>query len=202
MKPLAIDLFCGLGGWAEGFIAEGYDVIGFDIEVRPYPGQLVIQDVMTLHGPQFRNAAVIVASPPCQAYSYRAMPWKRAKALPPPDNELFEACFRIQREAIEASGRFIPLVVENVRGAEKWVGSAKWRYGSFYLWNDIPALMPIGSPVKQVGTWFHDTLGARLFSSQSKERKAWSAKIAKIPFPLSQHIARVYKPTSGASHAQ
>lgn len=24
MKPLAIDLFCGLGGWAEGFLAEGY----------------------------------------------------------------------------------------------------------------------------------------------------------------------------------
>lgn len=30
--PLAIDLYCGLGGWAEGFLAEGYDVIGFDIE--------------------------------------------------------------------------------------------------------------------------------------------------------------------------
>lgn len=24
MKPLAIDLYCGLGGWAEGFLAEGY----------------------------------------------------------------------------------------------------------------------------------------------------------------------------------
>lgn len=84
MKPLPIDSFCGLGGWAEGFLAEGYDVIGFDIEVRPYPGQLVIQDVLTLHGSQFKNAAVIVASPPCQAYSYRAMPWKLAKALPPP----------------------------------------------------------------------------------------------------------------------
>lgn len=24
MKPLAIDLFCGLGGWTEGLLAEGY----------------------------------------------------------------------------------------------------------------------------------------------------------------------------------
>lgn len=23
-KPLAIDLFCGLGGWTEGLLAEGY----------------------------------------------------------------------------------------------------------------------------------------------------------------------------------
>ena len=80
---------------------------------------------------QFRNATVIVASPPCQAYSYRAMPWKRAKALPPPDNTLFDACFRIQREACEAAGRHIPLIVENVRGAQKWVGKAHWQTGSF-----------------------------------------------------------------------
>lgn len=132
-KPLCIDLFCGLGGWADGFLAEGYDVIGFDIERHDYgtggyPGQLVLQDVLTLDGRQFRNAAVIVASPPCQAYSYRAMPWKRAKALPPPDNTLFEACFRIAKEA------GVPLIVENVRGAQKWVGRAAWNYGSFYLW--------------------------------------------------------------------
>lgn len=31
-KPLAIDLFCGLGGWTEGLLAEGYYVVGFDIE--------------------------------------------------------------------------------------------------------------------------------------------------------------------------
>jgi len=35
-KPLAIDLFCGLGGWAEGFLAEGYRVVGFDIERHDY----------------------------------------------------------------------------------------------------------------------------------------------------------------------
>lgn len=148
MDALAIDLFCGLGGWTEGLLAEGYRVVGFDIERHHYgnhryPAQLVLQDVLTIHGSQFKDAALIVASPPCQAYSYRAMPWKRAKALPPPDNSLFEACFRIQREAIEAAGHHIPLVVENVCGAQKWVGRAKWHHGSFYLWGDVPALMPV-----------------------------------------------------------
>ena len=28
MPPLAIDLFCGLGGWTEGLLAEGYTVVG------------------------------------------------------------------------------------------------------------------------------------------------------------------------------
>lgn len=36
MKPLCIDLYCGLGGWSEGFLAEGYDCIGFDIERHRY----------------------------------------------------------------------------------------------------------------------------------------------------------------------
>jgi hypothetical protein len=101
--------------------------------------------VLTLHGSQFRDAALIVASPPCQGYSYRAMPWSRAKALPPPDNTLFDACFRIQREACEAAGHHIPLVVENVRGAIPWVGRSRWNYGSFHLWGDVPALMPMTS---------------------------------------------------------
>ena len=197
-KPLAIDLYCGLGGWAEGFLAEGYDVIGFDIERHDYgfgtyPGQLVLQDVVTLHGSQFRDADVIVASPPCQAYSYRAMPWKRARELPPPDDALFEACFRIQREACEAASSYIPLIVENVQGAQRWVGKARWHYGSYYLWGDVPFLMPFSHGKKGFTNRFEDT-PIVWFSSRSPERKAWSAQIAKIPFPLAQHIARVYKP--------
>lgn len=272
-KPLAIDLYCGLGGWTEGLLAEGYRVVGFDNERHEYgnakyPGQLVIQDVLTLHGSQFKDAALIVASPPCQEYSYMAMPWTRAKAIAAEYRAgtrdvkkltaLFDACFRIQREASEAAGRYVPLVVENVRGAQPWVGRAPWNYGSFYLWGDIPALMPItvrrnrengaktpegncsevlwkNRPIARLahptplemerhgfkvpgfrfdgsgksfqtasveGTkngkdWFgpgDNCSLQRRAGSKSKARKAASAAIAKIPFVLARHIARVYKP--------
>jgi len=40
--------------------------------------------------------------------------------------------------------------------------------------------------------WFQD--GAARSGSKSKARKAASAAIAKIPFPVSSYIARIYKP--------
>lgn len=177
--PLAIDLFCGLGGWTDGLLAEGYDVVGFDIErhaygEHAYPAQLVLQDVCTLHGSQFADAALIVASPPCQAYSWRAMPWKKAKAAPPPDNTLFDACFRIQREACEAAGRKIPLIVENVCGAQKWVGRAKWHYGSYYLWGDVPALMPIVRRRVMKAGVTHRSDGSTNFHGYKSQGMNWS----------------------------
>lgn len=177
-QPLAIDLCCGLGGWTNGLIEEGYHVVGFDVERhsysgQQYPAQLVLQDVLTIHGKQFREAALIVASPPCQEYSYMAMPWTLAKkkamayrAEPATQSRLtalFRACFRIQAEASQAAGRHIPLVVENVRGAQPWVGKAQWNFGSYYLWGDVPALMPIPHKAQKfnpdrtkhgVGSWF------------------------------------------------
>lgn len=267
-KPLCVDLFSGLGGWSEGFISEGYDCIGFDIERHEYgseryPGQLVIQDVLTLDGSQFKTAACIVASPPCQKYSWMAMPWSLAKAKAAAIradetgnamedlNRLFNACFRIQREASEAAGHHIPLVVENVRGAIPWVGRARWNFGSYYLWGDVPALMPATIAARKNksvggGSWFaigspgQTSVGGnpdgrkvpgfrfdgpgKSFQSASVERgikgstgydrdhpnafgwknpdtsrnsprrKAASAMIAKIPFALSSHVARTFKP--------
>ena len=272
MKPLAIDLYSGLFGWGAAFAAAGWDVIGLDIEdmglkfdqARPPGCQLVLQDVLTLHGSQFRNATVIVASPPCQEYSYMAMPWKRAKKIAEEYRSgvrdakqltaLFDACFRIQHEASEAAGRHIPLIVENVKGAQPWVGRAKWHYGSYYLWGDVPALMPFSGGVMKTGDrnqgrvngehrwshsfadtknnggswvavahntesgnsrnpvrdgtkhhasgpcWFDGTpdkmlghFGPAKFGSRSDSRKDASAMIAKIPFPLAEHIAKVYK---------
>ena len=168
MKPLAIDLYAGLGGWTEGLMATGWDVVGFDCERHQYgreryPSQLVLQDVLTIHGRQFKDASLIVCSPPCQEFSYFAMPWSRGKQIaaalradispegfPVPFPEeyegsrnrhqltaLFDACFRIQREACQAAGRYIPMVVENVKGAQPWVGRANANYGSFFLWGDI-----------------------------------------------------------------
>lgn len=160
-KPLCIDGFCGLGGWAEGFLSNGWEVIGYDIERHVYgdqfyPGVLILQSVLDLHGSMFRNADCIVASPPCQEFSYMAMPWKRGKQIAaalrgqgefpdgytgsrtiPELTALFDACFRIQLEACEAAGRHIPMVVENMRGTIPWVGPANAEYGSFMLWGDV-----------------------------------------------------------------
>ncbi len=191
MKPLAIDLFCGLGGWTAGLLATGWHVCGVDIERHAYgdqryPGSLWLQDVLTLHGSQFAEAGLIVASPPCQEFSWMAMPWSSAKqvarALRGQDefptnykgsrtvedlNRLFNACFRIQREACEAAGRHIPMVVENVRGAIPWVGRSRFSVGSYHFWGDVPALMPITQAVKVASDSGRRTdpgLGARFTS--------------------------------------
>jgi hypothetical protein len=263
-KPLAIDLFCGLFGWSEGLVVEGYDVVGVDLEdmcgqfgvPRPEHVHLVIQDVLTLHGSQLRNVDLIVASPPCQFFSYTAMPWSKAKALAAEvradpgrmkqETALFDACFRLKREACEAAGRHIPLVVENVRGAIPWVGRSRWNFGSYHLWGDVPALMPPvvkrgamkqgiahragelaggqamggikGVPhrtkghwtnpaehegIKQRGSgreWFAgDGKISRMTSSKSPARKFASAMIAKIPLPLSRHVAKAWHPRSEAA---
>ena len=187
----------------------------------------------------------------CQAYSYMAMPWKLAKAkaaairadtsgaMLADLNRLFEVCFRIQAQASLAAGWHIPMVVENVRGAQPWVGRARWNFGSFYLWGDVPALMPItvrdgekgvgprwdaangcgahgmtrwtnpAEGFKQHGSgaaWWDKALderrknpfgiknpGCDLTAVGFNKRKAASAMIAKIPLPLSRHIAAVYR---------
>src|ERR1017187_1550036 len=130
-KPLVIDICCGLGGWTRGFLAEGWDAIGFDIERheygdKRYPAELILKDILTLNGYDLRavNPALVVASPPCQNYSYMAMPWTRAKAMAQRIREdetgdaerelnaLYNACFRIARE----------LGVPIVRSEERRVG--------------------------------------------------------------------------------
>lgn len=117
-----------------------------------------------------------------------AMPWRRAKQIAralkgdgefPAGykgsrtiadlNALFDACFRLQREASAAAGRHIPLVVENVRGAQEWVGRARWSFGSYCLWGDVPALMPHAIAAQKNPGFRFDGSG-RSFQSESVDR--------------------------------
>lgn len=306
MKPLVLDLCCGLGGWSKAFLDEGWDAVGFDIErheygEKRYPGELILADVLKLNGYDLRaaNPSLVVASPPCQRYSWMAMPfsrgkreaswqrWERDSPFSPGFhlNDLFNACFRIAREL------GVPIVLENVKGAQPWVGRARANYGSYYLWGDIanvggrivrPDSLRFGQPAVKAagrvqkynpdgtehpqGSWFavadsqnrgaqkregrnfhgpergesspsfngaaHETRSVKhggdcfsdpswpgkqggatkgfvtglgkghdwrqdpsgRFNSKSDSRKAASALIAEIPYPLAAHIARVFKP--------
>jgi hypothetical protein len=181
MKPLAIDLCCGLFGWGKGFIAEGYHVIGVDIvQVGPVPAgaELILHDIRTLHGSQFPGATVIVASPPCLEFSRHDQPWLRAKNPPYPTLgiELVDACFRIAREC------GCSIVLENVRGAQQFIGQARAHFGKQYLWGDVPALLPAISGLQ------NDGRQKQSFSSSAR------AERAEIPFELAQWIARCFKP--------
>ena len=144
-RPVALDLCCGKGGWTNGLLKAGYQVIGIDIDdMGGYEGFLLLADVKTFDTCIFKGLkfSLVVASPPCQEFSYRSFPFKKCKNLPPPSKEIWHNCERIARELN------CPLVLENVRGAQPYMGRAAAHYGSFYLWGDVPALLPIGRPKK------------------------------------------------------
>ena len=70
MQPELLDLFCGAGGAAQGYIDAGFKVTGVDIAPQPdYPGTFIQGDAiayLAAHGHKF---AARHASPPCQASS-------------------------------------------------------------------------------------------------------------------------------------
>ena len=152
-------------------------MIGFDIEARPYPGQLVLQDARTVDGHRMKRAAVIVASPPCDDFSRWDQPWLNVvKNRRQPDLSLWQAAERIAREA------GAPLIIENVRGAQKFMGTARAHFGKQYLWGDVPPLLPTVNGLQNE---------ARQKQSLSSTRKA---ERAKVPFVLAQFIAATFKP--------
>jgi hypothetical protein len=148
-RPLALDLYCGIweGGWANGLVAAGWDVIGVDIEDQGgYKGFKVLADVREIakdvqaYFPALKFD-LVVASPPCQEFSVSSQPFKRSRAKfnkdNPPDRSLWDAAVKIAKD-LNA-----PLILENVRGAVPFMGKQTWNYGSYYFWGEMPALIPI-----------------------------------------------------------
>jgi len=179
-QPIALDFFCGRGGWTRGLIAAGWRVIGIDLVHYPdYPGEFVQADVRQIDAGRLREigARLFVASPPCRDFSdlKRLFGIRAAQ----PDVELIRKTICLARE----SG--IPFVMENVRGLEEHFSPAVGHYGPFYLWGDIrPDQIP------------------RFLGRSQKMRGKDPSERAMIPFNLAFAIGKAFWPADIVSPSQ
>lgn len=164
---IVLDLYCGLGGWATGFVENGHHVIGYDIVdfSTDYPGDFIRADLLTLN--DFPAADIIVASPPCTDFSKSSFPrtWKSVQRYPPD----IPQAMRLFNRVYEIVSRVKPeyFIIENVRGAQKYVGRAKSHIGSRYFWGDFPAFTVEGT----------DDIYGKWKMPPSKDRAALRSKI-------------------------
>jgi DNA (cytosine-5)-methyltransferase 1 len=111
-KPRLLDLFCGQGGAAAGYIAAGFAVVGVDLadHSKRYPAAFVRGNAMTLlEDARFvRQFDAIHTSPPCQGYSI-------ATAGNPSARAKYDRLIAATRELLEQTGK--PWVIENVEQA-------------------------------------------------------------------------------------
>ena len=176
-KPIAYDLCCGSGGWAAGLIAAGFHVIGFDIDEQPlYPGEFRRRDVKTIEPGELMDGALIVASPPCEEFSRHHMPWTRARNPPPPDLSIVEYCRKLQERTR------LPMVMENVQAAQTFIGKAKAHVGPYYLWGDIPKMLPLTARFRKKESY------------GSKNR----LERARVPIELSTFVGKLFAPITCA----
>lgn len=130
-----LDLFCGNGGWSQPWHYAGHKCTGVDIiDTGKYPGKLCQIDILKYKPDD--DYDFVVMSPPCQEFSRHDQPWTRKKNPPEPSMEFIFAGLEIARR-LKA-----PFVLENVRGAQRWIGKAPAHHGPFYLWGDLPGQPP------------------------------------------------------------
>jgi len=167
VNPVCVDLYCGKGGWTNGFLEAGFTVIGVDIQFhKGYRGLFLQRDIAAWNGNGITTADVIVASPPCDEFSRFQMPWTRRKNPLAPSMELVNAAYRL-REVFRPR----VFILENVRAAQQWLGPAILHRGPYYLWGDILLAPAVVAKAKESYS-----------GSQKAER-------AMIPFDLAYGIA-------------
>lgn len=168
----ALDLYCGLGGWANGFLKEGWHVVGVDIAdfSKDYPGEFVQADLLIWGGWRGIKADVVIASSPCEEFSRWDMPWTYAQKPPIPSTLLWRRAEHI------AAWMRVPFINENVRGAQRFMGPSKAHFGPFHLWGNVPEILP-------------------RYDGHTKEKLSGKDRAlrAKIPETLSRYLARFFK---------
>jgi len=207
MKPVAIDLFCGKGGWTNGLLEKGFEVYGFDIEPQPdYKGIFVQCDILELTADDLRKYRAIFAtcSSPCEEFSVHGMKHFHPNPKHP---AMGIKLFNHSRDILEELG--IPYVMENVRPAKNFVGRETNHCGPFYLWGPgVPAVFPpdaykvskgidVGSSTLIRGM---SKLEKRAYRAQFTWNQAWpsstksqrdTAQAAMIPMVVAQAVADV-----------
>jgi len=158
-----LDLFCGRWGWSRAFAARGWECVGVDwthpqVET-PKGCELYCLNVLDIGLDFVRREKVdfICASSPCEQFSKTCKGGMACFYPDAPYPALGIRLFNHAREICEASG--LPYILENVRGAEQWVGNAKHHAGPFYLWGSgVPPLMPKGitKGTTNMGNWNHN----------------------------------------------
>jgi len=180
----ALDLCCGLGGWSDGLAAEGFEVIGVEIDPKIaslYKHSVIIDDIRKIDGREFGGYDLIVGSPPCRDFTKMRFfkHWKEP-ANPRRGMEIVNAFLRIVREA---EPRF--WLMENVLGLEKYLGippKCKARLSKTMIrgfWGKFPPFLIPKSLSKR-----------NLQNIQGPLRK-WER--AKIPLPVARALGRAVK---------
>ena len=155
-----LDLFAGLGGASQAMRERGWFVVTVELEASLRPD--VVADVR--RSPIRGEWDLIWASPPCTEFARESMPWCRTGLVP--DLGLVEASRAIIADLMPRWW-----VIENVRGAQRWLGPARWVRNPVYLWGQFP---PFDCRI--------DFWKERLSSKRRQER-------AKMPRALSEALA-------------
>lgn len=109
-RPKLLDLFCGQGGAARGYLDAGFDVTGVDLANHGtrYPGDFIQGDAIAFLAAHGSDFDAIHASPPCQGYSI-------ATAGNPEARSKHKRLIAVTRELLILTGRV--WVIENVEQA-------------------------------------------------------------------------------------
>ena len=125
--PRLLDLFCGAGGCAAGYVRAGFEAHGVDLADQPRyllsgASSFTRADALEYVQAHGRGYDVIHASPPCQAYS-KATAWRGDRSRHPD-------LIAITRELLEATGR--PWAIENVPCAARHMRSPVLLCGTMF----------------------------------------------------------------------
>jgi hypothetical protein len=200
-----VDLFCGRGGWTKGFLAHGWRCIGIDLFPQPdYPAEFIQADIA--HLIELPLADFYCCSSPCENFSlFKLKMFHKNPKWP----WMGISLFGYARQLIEATGK--PFIMENVSGAEAFVGKADYHFGPFYVWGnclsrgwpwpvefkklrkgiDLGSSKAVKGMSREEIKAYRKQFGIMQSGSKSPERKASTAKAAEIPIALASHVAQM-----------